>query len=220
MNIRYSYSLKIALVLAVFSGLLGACSTNAFPTVQPEAALVELTEPVQADIPTDTPAASSATPENAVSNEPTAETVAAEAEPGLDSPTAIPAATDVPAAQVEPTAAETFEIKTALTASNPTLFNRASGDFQLVEFFAFWCPICQSLAPVVHGLEAKWHPNLQFVYLDIDDRNTQDIRNDLGYLYQPHLFLLGPDGQIIEQWVGYVPDQVLDDAFARELGDG
>ena len=134
-------------------------------------------------------------PENTATRQPTEELVA------------VVEATEIP-------------LKTALIASNPAVFKRASGSLQLVEFFAFWCPICQSLAPVVHGLEVKFHPDIRFVYRDIDDRNTQDIRNDLGYVYQPHLFLLDPDGNIIEQWVGYVPDQVLEDSFGRALGDG
>ena len=37
------------------------------------------------------------------------------------------------------------------------------------------------MAPVVHGLEAKYGMYLDFVYLDIDDPATQEIRDQLNY---------------------------------------
>ena len=72
----------------------------------------------------------------------------------------------------------------------------------------------------MHGLEAKYGSEMNFVYLDVDDRDTNRYKEALGYIYQPHMFLLDAEGNVIEQWVGYVPDQVLEDALQRALGEG
>lgn len=67
----------------------------------------------------------------------------------------------------------------------------------------------------MHGLEDRYSDRLNFVYLDVDDANTQEFKRQLGYRYQPHLFLLDGDGNVLEQWVGFVPEQVLEDAILR-----
>lgn len=65
----------------------------------------------------------------------------------------------------------------------------------------------------MHGLESTWSDQITFVYLDIDDPRTASFKSALGYVYQPHLFLLDPDGAILAQWVGYVEGSVLEEAF-------
>ena len=69
------------------------------------------------------------------------------------------------------------------------------------------------MAPIVHGLEAKYKNQINFTYLDIDDDNTQSFKDALGYIYQPHLFLVDAEGNIIQQWVGYVPLTDLEEAL-------
>jgi hypothetical protein len=69
------------------------------------------------------------------------------------------------------------------------------------------------LAPVVHGLERDWKSQIHFVYLDIDDPQTTPFKRELGYQYQPHLFLLDAEGNVIQQWVGYVTADQLATAF-------
>ncbi|MGD8622356.1 MAG: hypothetical protein PVH60_10395 [Anaerolineales bacterium] len=58
------------------------------------------------------------------------------------------------------------------------------------------------MAPIVHGLEAEYFDRVEFVYLDIDDPRTDPFKQQLGYRYQPHIFLLDRDGNIVQQWVG------------------
>ncbi len=69
------------------------------------------------------------------------------------------------------------------------------------------------MAPVVHGLEAKYNGTVDFVYLDIDDPATTAYKQQLGYRYQPHIFLLDGDGNIVEQWIGYTTEDQLDPAL-------
>jgi hypothetical protein len=69
----------------------------------------------------------------------------------------------------------------------------------------------------VHGLEAEYGSQVNFVYLDIDDRDTEPFKQELGYRYQPHLFLVDADGNIIQQWVGRVSGDELERAILASL---
>jgi hypothetical protein len=74
------------------------------------------------------------------------------------------------------------------------------------------------MAPVVHGLESKYCDQVVFSYLDIDDNSTFSFKEALGYVYQPHTFLLDAEGNIITQWVGYVEGDVLEAAILDAIG--
>jgi hypothetical protein len=69
----------------------------------------------------------------------------------------------------------------------------------------------------VHGLEAEFGSQVNFIYLDIDDRNTEPFKQELGYRYQPHLFLVDADGNILQQWVGRVSGDELEMAILASL---
>ena len=68
----------------------------------------------------------------------------------------------------------------------------------------------------MHGLESTWGDQIQFVYLDIDDPRTNVFKSQLGYLVQPHLFLLDGNGSLLQQWLGFVEASELESAF-REV---
>lgn len=73
------------------------------------------------------------------------------------------------------------------------------------------------MAPIVHGLEEKYRDQIVFTYLNIDDNETQKFKEALGYVYQPHIFLLDENGEVIQQWVGYVQQADLEAALVRAL---
>lgn len=93
--------------------------------------------------------------------------------------------------------------------TDPETVNLASGQVQFIEFFAYWCPNCKAMAPAVHGLEKIYGDRVNFVYLDRDKDSTAAIRNQLGYVYQPHFFILDGDGNILYQHSGTVPAEEL-----------
>ncbi len=73
------------------------------------------------------------------------------------------------------------------------------------------------MAPMVHGLEAQYFGKIKFSYLDADDPNTQDFQRQLGFRYQPEFYLLDGNGNILEKWVGYVPQETFEAGFAKYI---
>ena len=71
------------------------------------------------------------------------------------------------------------------------------------------------MAPMVHGLEAKYFGRIQFTYLDADDQRTRDFQRTLGFYYQPEVYLLDGDGNVLKKWVGYVSQEQFETEFAR-----
>lgn len=104
-------------------------------------------------------------------------------------------------------------------ATDPASVNLASGRVQLVEFFAYWCSICKAIAPTVHGLENLYADQVDFIYLDRDDPATLPLQERLGYIYQPHFFLLDEDGTVLGQWRGYVEGSALQEALVEAIGE-
>jgi hypothetical protein len=70
---------------------------------------------------------------------------------------------------------------------------------------------------VVHGLEQKWGGHLEFVYLDIDDDQTTPFKQQLGYRYQPHIFLVDGQGNIVQQWIGGVSGETIQASLPQFL---
>src|SRR5258708_9120019 len=69
-------------------------------------------------------------------------------------------------------------------ASNPALV-RSTGHPQVIEFFAFWCTVCQGMRPTMHALQAQYGQSVDFIYLDIDAENTKDLQRSLTFTGLP-----------------------------------
>jgi hypothetical protein len=69
----------------------------------------------------------------------------------------------------------------------------------------------------VHGLEAEYFGRINFIYLDIDDSRNQEFKKSLGFKYQPHIFLIDGEGNIIKQWLGPVSAEEFRAAFDQAL---
>ena len=73
------------------------------------------------------------------------------------------------------------------------------------------------MAPMVHGLEAKYFGRIQFTYLDADDSRTRDFQRTLGFNYQPEVYLLDGDGNLLKKWIGYTEQAEFEEEFAKYL---
>jgi hypothetical protein len=73
------------------------------------------------------------------------------------------------------------------------------------------------MAPMVHGLEAQYSGRIKFTYLDADDPLTQDFQRTLGFYYQPEVYLLDAEGNVLQKWVGFTSQEEFEAAFAQYL---
>jgi hypothetical protein len=71
----------------------------------------------------------------------------------------------------------------------------------------------------VHGLEAEYGNQVNFIYLDIDDQDNNTFKQQLRYRYQPHIFLVDGEGAVLGQWVGQVARDTLEGAILDSLTD-
>ena len=71
------------------------------------------------------------------------------------------------------------------------------------------------MAPMVHGLEAKYYGKIKFSYLDADDSRTDGFQRALGFRYQPEFYLLDGKGNLLQKWVGFVSEDQFETAFAQ-----
>ena len=72
------------------------------------------------------------------------------------------------------------------------------------------------MAPVVHGLEDKYGSKINFVFLDIDDPNTQAFQEAFSYSsrWRPYMVLLDSSGQVAAgPFIGYTEGPVLEQAI-------
>lgn len=74
------------------------------------------------------------------------------------------------------------------------------------------------MRPIVHGLEAEYWGEVDFVYLDREANSNSDIVQKFGIFGQPVLIFLAPDGEtIIKQWFGRVDAATLSAEFDAYL---
>jgi thioredoxin 1 len=104
-----------------------------------------------------------------------------------------------------------------MRATDPRTVELVSGEYQFIEFFAFWCGYCKAMAPVVHELEAMYGEEINFIYLDIDDPATKELKLQLSFELQPHFFLVDGNGKILGEWLGLVELEEFERAFQAEL---
>jgi thioredoxin-like negative regulator of GroEL len=73
------------------------------------------------------------------------------------------------------------------------------------------------MAPMVHGLEAEYSGKIKFSYLDADDPNTDAFQRTLGFQYQPELYLLDANGNVLKKFIGFTSQEDLAAEFAKHI---
>jgi hypothetical protein len=70
------------------------------------------------------------------------------------------------------------------------------------------------MRPIVHGLEAQYETEIEFVYVNIDDPASDAIEERYGFRYQPHFVLVDSQGQVVQEWLGIVDAADFEQALA------
>ena len=83
-----------------------------------------------------------------------------------------------------------------------------------VDFWAVWCGPCRAIAPAFEELAKSYSGKVKFVKLNVDD--AQETAQKFGIRSIPTL-LMFKGGKVVEQVVGAVPKNKLEDAVKKAL---
>jgi thioredoxin 1 len=85
----------------------------------------------------------------------------------------------------------------------------------VVDFWAEWCGPCRLMAPVVEGLAKKYSGKAVFGKLNVDENRATATKYKIDAI--PTL-LFFKNGEMVDQVVGFVPNQHLEQKIKGILG--
>ena len=93
--------------------------------------------------------------------------------------------------------------------STPLEVALGNGKPTLMEFYANWCTVCQSMAPDMAQMKQQYPDSVNFVMLNVD--NTKWLPEMLKYRVDgiPHFVFLNKEGEAIAQTIGEQPRTVM-----------
>lgn len=87
----------------------------------------------------------------------------------------------------------------------------------LVDFWAAWCGPCKAIAPAVDAIATKFAGQLKVTKVNVDQNGATPSRYGIRGI--PAL-LLFKGGKVVDQIVGYVPQDVIEEKVQRVVAAG
>jgi thiol-disulfide isomerase/thioredoxin len=100
-------------------------------------------------------------------------------------------------------AQQSVEYDVAINNNKPTI----------LEFYADWCTVCQSMALKLSNFKQQYGEAVNFVMLNIDEPQWSEQVKQYQVTGIPQLVLLDGDRAIVKTFVGEVPGSVLNPIF-------
>lgn len=84
----------------------------------------------------------------------------------------------------------------------------------LVDFWAVWCGPCKAIGPIVETVAEKYAGKLKVGKVNVDQNSATPSK--FGIRGIPAL-LFFKDGKVVDQIVGYVPQEAIEDKVTKVL---
>ncbi|MEW6189125.1 MAG: thioredoxin domain-containing protein [Actinomycetota bacterium] len=111
-----------------------------------------------------------------------------------------------------------FPRKFEVTEKTPGFFENVLGKRPiLVEFYAPWCASCREMAPTIKELKEKYHREVTFFTLNVDDEKTVDLAEQFAVRFIPHIVILDEEGYIVFEETGYTERKVIEQALFNAI---
>ncbi|MEO0373707.1 MAG: thioredoxin domain-containing protein [Cyanobacteria bacterium P01_A01_bin.17] len=85
----------------------------------------------------------------------------------------------------------------------------------LLEFYADWCSVCQSMAPTMQTLEQQYGDDINFVMLNVDEAQWLPQMEQYSVTGVPQFTLLNEQQSLVKSLVGRIPQVILADEFEQ-----
>ncbi len=90
----------------------------------------------------------------------------------------------------------------------------------VIDFYASWANPCKLLKPALEKARAEYGDRVNFLTVNVDDPNSDDIVEKYGVSPVPTLVFLKPDGEVATYSVGYSGDQSVSRGLVKILPAG
>ncbi|MCW8965723.1 MAG: thioredoxin [Candidatus Pacearchaeota archaeon] len=84
----------------------------------------------------------------------------------------------------------------------------------LIDFFAEWCMPCLTMSPIIDELSEKFKGKVKFGKVNVEE--NQEAAQKYSVMSIPNFVLL-KDGEVVEQMMGSLPAEELEDALNKHL---
>ncbi|MCR8645350.1 thioredoxin [Paenibacillus sp. N1-5-1-14] len=86
----------------------------------------------------------------------------------------------------------------------------------LVEFWAPWCSLCKTLAPILEELSNENSDKVKIVTINVE--TNEQVSTELNVMSLPAMFFY-KNGKVVGTVTGFVPKQTLQDAINQLQGE-
>tara|TARA_A100001388_G_scaffold141796_1_gene105158 strand:- start:462 stop:1007 length:546 start_codon:yes stop_codon:yes gene_type:complete len=78
-----------------------------------------------------------------------------------------------------------------------------------IEFYAEWCEVCKEMAPEVSALKEKYEKNINFVFLNVDNKKWDNYIRKFDVNGIPQINLFDKKGNLISTFIGKQEEEKL-----------
>lgn len=101
-----------------------------------------------------------------------------------------------------------------IEASDPAMVSLGQGQPQFLDFFGWWCGICNAMAPDITATKAEFGSTVEYLHLDVDDPANAALIEQFAVAGTPTFVLLDGEGQIVQRWQGSTDISEIETALA------